>query len=150
MSPKRMENLLKTENIVLNQICNNINELNREIFNLLDTTIPAIEFYQAFCRDDEGNYRMNSEYQGVFKEVVQIFDNRMKTLYQERGNKTKEIAGYVSALSQYREQSVQQIKLVSDEKEHVHMYTDITPTRQESSYITLNMPNQRQQPLLLV
>lgn len=144
MSPKRMENLLRTEGIVLNQICNNINEINQKVLDMIDTTMPASEFYQAFRMDDEGNYRMNSEYQGFFKDVVQILDNKMKLLQQEKRNKIEEIAGYTCALRQYQQQSVQQANSTLNYEAQGRVYTNVPSNNVENAYTTLNRQTQDQ------
>lgn len=112
--------LLKTEQIVLNQICNNMNEINDKILGLMNTMGDS-EFYQAFRMGDDGYFRMQSEYNGFFIPVVKSYEDIMKLLQQQKRDKMQEINDYQLAINQ----SIQ-----------------ITETQnKDKGYTTLNMRN---------
>ena len=141
MSPKRMQNLLKTEGIVLNQVCKNINEINRAIFNMIGEFLPPEEFMKVFKINNDGNFRMQPTYQGEFFEVAKVLDNQMQFLLEQRDKLTREIAGYVSALSQDRlENEPSALSYEAQGRE----YETVNRVVRNDSYATSNMQSQAQ------
>lgn len=95
----RVVELLNSENLVLNQINNNILEINNAIVKLMKK-MGLSEWTSAFRQDDDGNFRMQAEYDGFFKNVVYVYEDRMKRLLIQKREKIEEIRNYQSLLAQ--------------------------------------------------
>ena len=64
--------LFESENLVLNQINKNISEINGAIIKLMEK-MGISEWSIAFMQDKDGNFRMQTGYNGFFQNVVKVY-----------------------------------------------------------------------------